>query len=270
MGETLSDSAIEPTIRARILDGLAAIEREEGARVLIAVESGSRAWGFPSPDSDYDVRFLYVKPRDWYLSIRPGRDVIERPIVDLMDYSGWDMRKALGLLVGGNPALLEWLASPIRYRVDDWVHAALLRHAELIDHRAAALQHYASLARGQYARLIDGRSEVELKKYFYALRPALALRWLRQVPAGRVPMALPALLRDLDLPSDLRDAIAELLRRKAETREMGDGPRLPAVDRLIEEEIAAAPDAARKRARTTSETIAAFDALFRDILRRYA
>jgi uncharacterized protein len=267
MDAALND--IEPAICAQILDRLAAIEREEGARVLIAVESGSRAWGFPSPDSDYDVRFLYVKAKDWYLSIRPGRDVIERPIVDLLDYNGWDMRKALGLLLGGNPALLEWLASPIRYRIDDWVFDALVRHAELIDHRQAALQHYASLARGQYARLIDGRAVVELKKYFYTLRPALALRWLRQVPDGRVPMALPALLRDLDLPPELRDAIAELLQRKAATREMGDGPGLPAIDRLIEEEIARAPDAARKRARTTPVTIAAFDTLFREILLRY-
>src|SRR5438045_8726086 len=102
----------------RIKAALTEIERDEGVRIFYACESGSRAWGFPSADSDYDVRFLYVRPRDWYLSVdvERKRDVIERPITDELDVSGWDIRKALMLLKKSNPPLLEWLGSPIIYR----------------------------------------------------------------------------------------------------------------------------------------------------------
>lgn len=110
---------IAPDKREAILDVLADIERSEDVRVLFAVESGSRAWGFPSPDSDYDARFVYVRPVDWYLSLEPGRDVIERPINDLLDVSGWDVKKALNLLLKPNAVMIEWLQSPIRYRWND-------------------------------------------------------------------------------------------------------------------------------------------------------
>ena len=102
---------IDSRIRRRIEDRLAEIERNES--VPLAVESGSRAWGFPSPDSDYDVRFLYVRPRDWYLALDKRRDVIEYPVEDLLDVNGWDVKKALQLLLRANPVLSEWLVSPI-------------------------------------------------------------------------------------------------------------------------------------------------------------
>jgi predicted nucleotidyltransferase len=103
---------------AIILERLAAIEQTEAVRILYACESGSRAWGFASPDSDYDVRFPYVRPRDWYLSIdlERRRDVIERPIEGVLDINGWDLRKALQLMRKSNPPLFEWLHSPLVYR----------------------------------------------------------------------------------------------------------------------------------------------------------
>jgi len=91
------------------------IEKEHSVKILYAVESGSRAWGFESTDSDYDVRFIYANPKNWYLNILPKRDVIEYPINDEFDYSGWDLRKALFLLNKSNPVLFEWLKSPIVY-----------------------------------------------------------------------------------------------------------------------------------------------------------
>lgn len=99
---------IPPHIDAAITDELAQIEREQEVTILWAIESGSRAWGFPSPDSDFDARFIYVHRPEWYLSIAPSRDVIERPVDEVFDVSGWDLRKALGLLRGGNAALAEW------------------------------------------------------------------------------------------------------------------------------------------------------------------
>ena len=110
-------SAIAPRILQEILVRLNAVEKDEGVKILYACESGSRAWGFPSRDSDYDVRFVYVHPAEWYLSIdlEKKRDVIERPITDQIDLNGWDLRKALGLYRKSNPPLLEWLNSPIVY-----------------------------------------------------------------------------------------------------------------------------------------------------------
>ena len=111
----MSDSvSIDPVVRAEIDSRLAKVASEEGVRYLMAVESGSRAWGFPSPDSDYDVRFLYVRPRRDYLALGKMRDVIERPIVDGIDLSGWDVRTALGLMLKHNAVVSEWIESPIR------------------------------------------------------------------------------------------------------------------------------------------------------------
>lgn len=84
-------------MKQQVQTELTRIERESGVRVLLAVESGSRAWGFASPDSDYDVRFLYAHPRDWYVSVFEGRDVIEQMLPGDLDVSGWDLRKALRL-----------------------------------------------------------------------------------------------------------------------------------------------------------------------------
>src|SRR5262249_55967652 len=105
-------------MKERILAELEGMKQREGVRILFAIESGSRAWGFPSPDSDYDVRFVYAHPADWYLTIAPGRDVIELPMEDALDINGWDIRKTLGLLLKPNPVALEWLSSPIRYEWD--------------------------------------------------------------------------------------------------------------------------------------------------------
>ena len=130
----MTEAQIDPAIRARIDDILSGIETREGVRLLFAIESGSRAWGFPSPDSDYDVRFVYVRSVDWYLSLELGRDVIELPVDAGMDVNGWDIRKALGLLLKPNPVLLEWLDSPIRYRWDAQACDALSALAGKVAH----------------------------------------------------------------------------------------------------------------------------------------
>ena len=116
---------IEPSVRSDIEARISCIESEYKVRVLYACESGSRGWGFASPDSDYDVRFIYVHPLPWYVQVSPQRDVIELPISDLLDINGWDLRKALGLLKKGNATLIEWLDSPVVYRVDAEFLAAM-------------------------------------------------------------------------------------------------------------------------------------------------
>lgn len=103
-------------MRKIIIEKLQQIEKQENVRILHAVESGSRAWGFESPDSDFDVRFIYVRPRDYYLKLEQTRDVLEFPINDLLDVNGWDLQKALRLLHRSNPSVFEWFKSPIVYR----------------------------------------------------------------------------------------------------------------------------------------------------------
>jgi uncharacterized protein len=238
--------AIAPNIRSDIESELAAIERDHDVRILFAVESGSRAWGFPSPDSDYDVRFVYIQRQDWYLSLEPGRDVIELPISAELDINGWDLRKALNLLLKPNPVLLEWLSSPIAYRWDHAATAELQELAGAVAHQTACRRHYLSIGEGQWQRHVGEAAEVNCKKYFYILRPALALRWIRMNPDRQPPMNLQSLVKGLDMPPLIIEQIGDLLRAKSMAREVGMGPRIPAIDALIHSEFEIArqtPDA---------------------------
>ena len=227
----------DPSIRSEIERRLDAIEAEEGVRLLLAVESGSRAWGFPSPDSDYDVRFIYVRPMEDYVTLRERRDVIERPIVDEIDLNGWDLRKALNLMLKSNAVVSEWLESPIYYRSDQAAIEALKALANRALAPILVTHHYLRLARRQYERLFDGKDVVPLKKYFYVLRPALALRCLRLFPEDRVPMNLHEMIARSSLEEDLSRQIDELVAKKAVTHELGNGPRMADIDALVTAEL---------------------------------
>lgn len=173
----MDDHLIDPAVRAKIDTRLAVIEGERSVRVLFACESGSRGWGFASPDSDYDVRFLYVHPLPWYLQVSAGREVIELPISGDLDMNGWELRKALGLLKKGNATLIEWLDSPVIYRADErFLHA--MRDAARLTHRPErSFHHYVHMARKNYREYLRGDT-VRLKKYLYVLRPLLAALWI--------------------------------------------------------------------------------------------
>lgn len=214
-------ATMDPEIVASIDSTLDRVEREHHARVRLAIESGSRAWGFPSPDSDYDCRFLYVASLDTYLSPWRTRDVIETPLAGLLDVNGWDLGKALRLLVKGNAVLIEWLQSPIVYRGDERFRAELLELAEAVADRNRVARHYLHLGDRQW-KLFERNGS--LKKVLYSLRPAMALRWLREHPGAAVaPMHLPTLMAQCELPADLVAAITELTEVKSRTREMGSG-----------------------------------------------
>jgi predicted nucleotidyltransferase len=202
---------IEPAVDARIQAELDAIERQESIRILLAVESGSRAWGFPSRDSDYDVRFLYLRPIECYLAVTSGRDVVERPVNAVLDISGWDLRKALRLMLRSNAVLLEWLNSPVRYRMWDGVDA-LLALARSGASLTALAYHYQHQARGSFAA-IGATEPAPLKSYCYALRSALALEWIRQ-RGEAPPMSVEALMAGVRLPKDLIEQMRQLIAQK--------------------------------------------------------
>lgn len=174
----------DPAVVAGIDAKLHQVEASHGVRILLAIESGSRGWGFPSPDSDYDCRFIHVRPLPDYLSLYPPRDVIEYPPDAIYDVNGWDLVKTLKLLLKGNAVVLEWLMSPFVYRGDAGYRAAALALAGQVVQPAAIAMHYLHLGERQRQTAFANGSEVRLKKLFYVLRPALALRWMRLHPAA--------------------------------------------------------------------------------------
>ena len=236
-----SADAVGPAIRRRIEDKLARLSDEEDVRILYAAESGSRAWGFGSPDSDYDVRFIYVREMAWYLRLRAGRDVVEAGIdSDLIDLSGWDADKALKLLLKSNPALYEWLVSPIVYIESGGFAARVRQLYEKYADRQAIAHHYRNIAGGQWRREIVGKSEVKQKKYFYVIRPLLSLQWVRE---NRMPppMTIDGLLEHVEVSATVRRSIEELIAVKRATPELGLGPRLSVIDDWIESGLALSP-----------------------------
>ncbi|MDP2759642.1 MAG: nucleotidyltransferase domain-containing protein [Sideroxyarcus sp.] len=220
----------------RIQETLTRIEAEHGVRILYACESGSRGWGFDSVDSDWDVRFIYCHPHDWYLSIEEGRDVIELPIDDLLDVNGWDLRKSLRLMKKSNPVLLEWLSSPIVYREDDEAMAAYRSFAQDFYQPAACLHHYLHMAKGNFREYLQGET-VWLKKYFYVLRPVLACAWIER-GLGVVPMAFDDLVAGVVRDAELKESITKLTELKRSGAEMDNGVRIPVIHSFLESEIA--------------------------------
>jgi len=227
---------LDPDVVTRIDERLAGVETEHTVVIGWAAESGSRAWGFPSPDSDYDCRFLYLHSARGYLTPWLPRDVIETPLDHVYDVNGWDLRKAVALMVRGNATVLEWLRSPIVYRGDPAFRDLLLDLADRIAEPALVARHYARLGHLQWQRLgaDDPTTGVRLKGLFYCLRPAAALHWMRSHPGQAVPpMRLQDLLDQSDAPPDVVDAVADLVALKAVTRELGTGTVPPAVRTFV-------------------------------------
>lgn len=209
------------------------IEQRENIRILHCVESGSRAWGFASPDSDYDVRFIYARPPEYYLRLDKTRDVIEWQLDETLDINGWDIQKALRLLHSSNPTLFEWNNSPITYQTTpEW--AEVSRSIDHFFQKKAGLYHYLSTAKKNYREYLKG-DMVRLKKYFYVLRPILACRWIldKQTPP---PMRFSE-LADACLDPALVPAVSDLLQLKMETPELGMGPRINIINEYLDASI---------------------------------
>ena len=223
-------------VSQRIRAELARIESSHGVRILYACESGSRAWGFASRDSDYDVRFLYIHPRDWYLSVENHRDVIEVPISADLDISGWELRKALRLLRKSNPPLLEWLKSPVVYAQDGDFLAGFRQLAADYYSPVRCFAHYLHMASGQAKQYLKG-DEVRLKKYLYVLRPLLACRWIER-GLGQPPMEFAELVYHAVDDAQVLLAIAELVARKAAGDELDIGAKIDVLNAFIHAELA--------------------------------
>lgn len=210
------------------------IERTEGVRILHAVESGSRAWGFASPDSDYDVRFIYVRPEEDYLRLDEPRDVIEWQLDEVLDINGWDLKKALRQFSKGNATLFEWSGSPIVYRTTkEWEKIREISKQYFSE--KAAICHYYGTANSTLQGYLLGDT-VRYKKYFYALRPLLAAQYIEKYHI--TPPVLFADLLKQDMPQELRTAIDELLEIKKKTTESKENPHMTIIKTFIETETA--------------------------------
>jgi len=243
---------------------LDALEHEEDVRIVYAVESGSRAWGFASTDSDYDVRFLYLHRPDWYLRIDRQRDVIERPIVDEIDLAGWELQKALGLFFKSNPPLYEWLRSPLIYREVTPVAHGMRDFASSFYDPRAGFHHYLHMAQGNFRGEL-AKEQVRHKKYFYVLRPVLACQW---IDAG---LGAPAMefepMCDRFLPDGpVRRQLDELLAAKRAGVESDAGPRLEHIHAYLEEQLHALEERAGEQPKPR-RAIEPLNAFFRTILK---
>ena len=234
----LSAHPVSEGMRATVLENLAALERQHQVTVLFACESGSRGWGFASPDSDYDVRFVYVHRLAWYLRVESGRDVIEQPISGDLDINGWDLRKTLQLLRASNPVLLEWLRSPIVYRQEvPWAQ----RLRTLVEEGFSPVRgyhHYVSMARRNLREHLYGEV-VRYKKYLYVLRPLLAARWIRE-ERGVPPMRFAELASQTLTDRAVLDEVNALLAVKMRAGESATSPRWVGIHAFIEAELAEA------------------------------
>jgi predicted nucleotidyltransferase len=262
-------AAFDPASVAVIDQRLETIRSEQHVTIPLAIESGSRAWGFPSPDSDYDCRFIFVRGEDDLLTPWPKRDVIETPLVDEIDLNGWELGKALKLLLKGNAVVIEWLMSPVAYDVDPDFRDDLLALAREHTSRHRIARHYLHLGERQRNNYFAPGKAVAAKKIFYALRPAAALRWLRLHPGETIaPMHFPTMMSECDPPRDVCDLTADLIARKAVTHELGSAQLPKPIRAFIDGEFALGRETVPPREPLLSpEAKEAAEALFRKWVR---
>lgn len=245
------------------------IEEQFQVKVLFAVESGSRAWGFPSKDSDYDVRFVYIHQPDWYLAIDPQgigekRDVIEVPINEMLDISGWEITKALRLFRKSNPPFLEWMNSEIQYYEAFSFKEKLKGLEGEVFFPNASLHHYLNMAKNNYRTHLS-KNEVKIKKYFYALRPVLAATWIKErqtIP----PMDFYDLMKALVPEGILKEEILDLLVRKKAGEELDLEQQIPAIHQFLDGEIEGLEIYATTLPPRIGDPTAKLDSLFRETL----
>ena len=255
-------------IQKEIRENLDSIEQKHHVRILLAVESGSRAWGFASPDSDYDVRFIYMQEPKEYLRIDAWKDTIEWQLDEVLDINGWDLKKALLAFAKGNPNIMEWANSPIIYReAPEWKqirHTAMQYFSE-----KSALCHYYGTANNTLQSYLTGNM-ICYKKYFYALRPLLCCRWIERYHDAP-PMEFEKLLALFDgaeenLNETLLSAIWNLLSRKAVTEEKDLNPQMPVIIDFIREECRRQKEKSDAAADDHKRDFTALNECFRNVL----
>lgn len=198
------------------------IEAARGIRILFACESGSRAWGFPSPDSDWDVRFIYARPQAEYLSLREQKDTLDFAIKEDLDLAGWDIRKTLQLIGRSNATPAEWLQSPSIYSEVEGFREACFSEATRHYNPHGAYAHYIGLATGSFKKIENAEQGAKLKTWFYVLRPLLAAKWIRD--QATVPPMEFAPLMLAGCHDNMQQLLSDLIAQKAQLDESATLP----------------------------------------------
>ena len=205
-------------IRKQVMEKLHELEEKEHVRTLYAAETGSRAWGFPSKDSDWDVRFIYVHPLSWYVSVASGRDVIEYMSDDrLLDLVGWDIKKALTMLRRCTPSLNEWLNSPLPYYIDQEFLDRVKSLENDTFYAKRGMYHYYSLALNVAKEKLEGH-DCRMKPFLYYLRGLLACRWIEKYMTPP-PVFFHELMQATILDKDVKSKVESLVNLKRESEE---------------------------------------------------
>lgn len=248
----------------QIKNELVRLEHEHEIKILYAVESGSRAWGFASTDSDWDVRYIYVHNLDWYLKIDEGKDSQEEILPNDIDLSGWELKKALRLFRKSNPPMLEWLRSPIVY-AEKFSTAESLR--QLSDHffnPKSCMYHYLSMAKNNFREFLQ-KDLVKSKKYFYVLRPVLACDWIKEKET-MPPMEFRTLVDDQVNDQTIRNEIDQLLTRKIAGEELRDEPRIEILNEFLDSKIHFYSDYVSKIEQPEKPDTVLLDRLFKETM----
>ena len=222
-------------MREQIIEQLKQVESKNSIKILYAVESGSRAWGFASTDSDWDVRFIYIHDTPHYLSIDERKDNIEQMLPDDIDLSGWEMKKSLRLFRKSNPPLFEWLRSPIIYYQQTSFIEQLRNLSNDFFNPKSCMYHYLSMAVNNYKDYLQG-DLVKVKKYFYVLRPILACGWIEKFDE-MPPMEFNTKLETIIEEGPLKTAILQLLERKMSGEELDKEPKIELINNFVEDKI---------------------------------
>lgn len=194
-----------------IINKLRDIEQQQQVKILFAVESGSRGWQFPSTDSDYDVRFIYVRPFNYYLSVIDRRYDLNFPISEDLDIYGWDIRKVLQLMLKSNATPFEWLQSPVVYHQLPGFQEQLWALCAHYFSQRANIHHYLGIAKGALDTIVE-EGEIKVKKLFYVLRPLLAAKWCLE-RRSIAPMTIGPLMQSM--PDSLLEEMHQLITLKA-------------------------------------------------------
>lgn len=243
------------------------LEAKHEIKILYAVESGSRAWGFASTNSDWDVRFIYLHKPEWYLSIEDKKDSIDQILPNDIDLGGWEFKKAMKLFMKSNPPLMEWLRSPIVYKEEGSFADSLRNLSADYFNPKNCLHHYLHMAEGNYREYLQ-KDMVRTKKYFYVLRPLLACEWIEKEHAMPPTEFAPKL--NLFIPSGLlRETIDRLLERKKSGEELAEEPRISILNNYLEERIAYYQEFVKSSMVQSRPSNKALDELFRSCLREY-
>lgn len=224
----------EGPVEELVLLKIKEIEEKEHIKVLHVIESGSRAWGFASPDSDYDVRFIYMRDESFYLSLRETKDFIDWELNEVLDINGWDLKKALQHFHRSNATLFEWSNSPVvYYTTDEWKQLYDQVAGRYFACRPALYHYYGTANKNYYEYLLEDM--VKYKKYFYVLRPVLACKWIEEKKCPP-PVLFDELFHSV-LEDEMKPAVKDLLDRKVKMSEADRAPKIEKINRYIEEKL---------------------------------